>query len=206
MCFNNSFDNYVLSLWKRKHYETDAKRNYHIRIRKRSWHCQSTRFIGAKILYRKIRRNFSGFSLSIAATLDASSKSPLDCLNKTSVKDFRSCIDERDQPFIKTINTKPYTQIQDISSWHIHKIILPSDGTIQTRKRTNQTSPRSTTTFVLNQSNEYDLYLFDRDNFLLFSNPGIIQRSTIKIPSKVSLLSIYIKVNTETIISKSYFG
>ena len=35
MCFNHSFDNYVLSLWTGKHYETDAERNYYIRIRNR---------------------------------------------------------------------------------------------------------------------------------------------------------------------------
>ena len=131
---------------------------------------------------------FSGLSLAIKGRTI-----PRDCLNKVSINNFRSCINEIDRPFIKTINAKPYNQLQHIGFYDFNQVILPSDGSFQTRRR-NETSA-STPTLVLDQTFDYNMFLFDRDSFFHFSNPEIMLRSFYKIHSNISIVIIYVKVN-----------
>ena len=115
------------------------------------------------------------------------------CLGKKSYQETTNCLNSYMIPFITRINAQPYKRFFHINQFSVYQLILPEDGSIGTKINGSSDVP----TLSLNQTYDYNVYLLDKDYFLMVSNPIVIQRTFFKLRSMGnSMVGIALKVCT----------
>ena len=115
-------------------------------------------------------------------------------LKNISFEDFKACVRKSriKTPLIKRVGIKSYKEQLHLNRYSVYDMILPYNGSI--RDKWDLNNP----TFKLNSSYTFVLALFDRDYFLIVSNPSIVHRSVMKVLSSTSpsVLKVEIEVST----------
>ena len=138
-----------------------------------------------------IYNNWKGVFLSILSGSGAHGYL-YECRGQKTVEDFKTCILQKSDSFIKDIGMKSYRQATYISGYAAAQMIFPEDGSIgvkQTDKATLKLDPLF----------QYIFCLFDKDFLLFVRNPMIVLRSCIKISQNSSFTPIPIKVGISLI-------
>ena len=98
------------------------------------------------------------------------------CLEKESSMEFNVCLKEKATIEILGINAKPYEKQLLITSLGAFPTIIPGDGSIG--YKLNYSYP---TVVLQNSTEEYLVWLFDRNNFFPAASPIAVPRTSIKI-------------------------
>ena len=109
-----------------------------------------------------------------------------ECGGKKIVEDFKSCILNKSDSFIRGINLKSYKQETHLNRFQKFQMILPEDGSLGVK--------RIKPTFHLDPLFVYLFCLFDKDFLLYFVNPLIVPRSCMKIRQNSTFTPIVMKV------------
>ena len=109
------------------------------------------------------------------------------CLGKNSVNEFKNCISQKSNPFIRGISLDSYKQATFLTNMTPAQIIFPEDGSVGLRNLHNPT-------FSLNPLLVYRLCLYDKDYLLTISNPFIIPRTCVTVSANSSVIRIPVKV------------
>ena len=109
-----------------------------------------------------------------------------ECHGKKIVEDFKTCVMQKSDYFIKAINLKSYKQETHLTKFLKLQMIFPEDGAVGIKK----TKP----TLNLDPLFEYIFCLFDKDFLLYIINPFIVPRSCIKIGQNSTFTPIAVKV------------
>ena len=140
--------------------------------------------------------HFVGIFIGILSDKD-SLKLGWKCKDRKSVQDFRSCVQNHSDPYIKRINLKSYKLRTHLSQYSMHQVILPEDGSVQSKRTlTNET-------LSLDPSFSYIICLFDKDFLMYVSNSLLVQRSCSIISPNTLYTGIEIKVKKNEILKEN---
>ena len=112
-----------------------------------------------------------------------------ECLVKKTPKDFDICLERKSPSKIIKINAKPFEERRFISLLDVFPIIIPEDGSIEFKY--NLSNP----TLVLNNSKEYQIWLYDKNFFFPSMSPLFVQRTSLRIGKQTSDFAVNLKVN-----------
>ena len=130
---------------------------------------------------------YKGMFLSILSGTGANGNLYAECGGKETVEDFKTCILQKSDSFIRDINLKSFRQATHLNKYTATQMIFPEDGSVGLKQTYKPT-------IMLNPLFEYIFCLFDKDFLLFISNPLIVPRSCLTISQNSSFIQIPLKV------------
>ena len=135
-------------------------------------------------LFRMSKFIFKGVFLH---TVNGAHGKLMECQGKKSVEDFKTCILQSSDSFIRDISLKSYKQETHLNEFQKLEMIFPEDGSVGVKISSNAT-------LYLDPLFVYMICFFDKNFLFYVLNPLIVPRSCITISQNSSFTPIPLKV------------